>query len=125
MHATSGLQVGRSEGIQGFYRGFGAVLAGVVPATALYFGGYESGKRLLPADAGIVGDMFVGCYAQALAGVAFTPVDIIKERMQVRLPAAPGCQPMCTSTISNTVTPLHDPSAFSQGSLSTHAALAS
>lgn len=80
----SGLQVGKSEGIRGFYRGFGAVLAGVVPATALYFGGYESGKRFLPSHAGIAGDMLVGCYAQALAGIAFTPIDIIKERMQVR-----------------------------------------
>ena len=79
----SGLQVGRSEGVRGFYRGFGAVLAGVAPATALYFGGYESGKRFLPANAGIAGDMLVGCYAQALAGIAFTPIDIIKERMQV------------------------------------------
>ena len=78
----SGLQVGRSEGITGFYRGFGAVLAGVVPATALYFGGYESGKRLLSPIGGVAGDMLVGCYAQALAGIAFTPIDIIKERMQ-------------------------------------------
>ena len=68
----------------GYYRGFGAVLTGVVPATALYFGGYESGRRMLPADSGMVGDMLVGCYTQAIAGIVFTPVDIIKERMQVR-----------------------------------------
>lgn len=55
-----------------------------MPATALYFGGYESGKRLLSPIGGIAGDMLVGCYAQALAGIAFTPIDIIKERMQVR-----------------------------------------
>ena len=55
-----------------------------MPATALYFGGYESGKRLMPADYGILGDMLVGCYTQAIAGIVFTPVDIIKERMQVR-----------------------------------------
>lgn len=77
-------QVAKSEGLLGFYRGFGAVLSGVVPATALYFGGYESGKRLMPADYGILGDMLVGCYTQAIAGIIFTPVDIIKERMQVQ-----------------------------------------
>ena len=60
------------------------MLSGVVPATALYFGSYESGKRMLPADSGMVGDMLVGCYTQAIAGIVFTPVDIIKERMQVR-----------------------------------------
>ena len=78
------LQVARSEGLAGFYRGFGAVLSGVVPATALYFGGYETGKRIVPAGYGMAGDMLVGCYTQAIAGIIFTPVDIIKERMQVR-----------------------------------------
>ncbi|KAA6428932.1 MAG: mitochondrial carrier family [Trebouxia sp. A1-2] len=79
-------QVAKSEGLFGFYRGFGAVLSGVVPATALYFGGYESGKRLMPADYRILGDMLVGCYTQAIAGIIFTPVDIIKERMQLEGP---------------------------------------
>ncbi len=90
--ATS-VQVAKSEGLFGFYRGFGAVLSGVVPATALYFGGYESGKRLMPADYGILGDMLVGCYTQAIAGIVFTPVDIIKERMQVRY--CPTCTTLC------------------------------
>ncbi|KAL3144186.1 hypothetical protein ABBQ32_003968 [Trebouxia sp. C0010 RCD-2024] len=77
-------QVVRAEGLSGFYRGFGAVLSGVVPATALYFGGYETGKQLIPAGYGFLGDMLVGCYSQAIAGIVFTPVDIIKERMQVQ-----------------------------------------
>ena len=83
-HSATHTQVARSEGLPGFYRGFGAVLSGVVPATALYFGSYETGKRLVPASYGVLGDMLVGCYTQALAGIVFTPVDIIKERMQVR-----------------------------------------
>ena len=85
----------KTEGLFGFYRGFGAVLSGVVPATALYFGGYESGKRLMPADYGILGDMLVGCYTQAIAGIVFTPVDIIKERMQVRY--CPTCTTLCAA----------------------------
>ena len=84
------VQIAKSEGLPGFYRGFGAVLSGVAPASALYFGGYETGKRLVPASYGVLGDMLVGCYTQAIAGVVFTPVDIIKERMQVRyFPSAP------------------------------------
>lgn len=61
----------------------------MAPATALYFAGYESGKRLLNPSNGIAGDMLVGCYAQALAGVAFTPIDIIKERMQASCASVP------------------------------------
>lgn len=80
------MQVARAEGFSGFYRGFGAVLSGVAPASALYFGGYETGKRVVPASYGVPGDMLVGCYTQAIAGIVFTPVDIIKERMQVRYP---------------------------------------
>lgn len=68
----------------GFYRGFGAILAGVVPASAAYFGGYESGKLLVPAGAGVAGDMAVGVWAQLVAGVAYTPIDIVKERLQAR-----------------------------------------
>lgn len=75
----------RSEGAFGFYRGFGAVAGGAVPAQAAYFAGYEFGKRTVPEDAGIAGDMATGCIAQVIAGVAFTPVDILKERLQVRL----------------------------------------
>ena len=77
-------QVAQAEGLAGFNRGFGAVLSGGVPATALYFGGDESGKRMLPPGSGMLGDMLVGCYTQAIAGIVFTPVDVIKERMQVR-----------------------------------------
>lgn len=41
-------QVARQEGLYGFYRGFGAVALGSVPANLAYFGGYEGAKALLP-----------------------------------------------------------------------------
>ncbi len=34
----------KTEGVAGFYRGFGACLLGFAPAQAAYFGGYEAGK---------------------------------------------------------------------------------
>ena len=34
---------------QGFYRGFGAVLLGFIPAQMVYFGGYETGKVIVIA----------------------------------------------------------------------------
>ncbi|KAG2501042.1 hypothetical protein HYH03_000861 [Edaphochlamys debaryana] len=76
-------QVARLEGLRGFYRGFGAVALGSVPANLAYFGGYEAAKGVVPAGWGMGGDMVVGAGAQLVAGVVFTPIDIVKERMQV------------------------------------------
>lgn len=73
----------RREGLAGFFRGFGAVALGTIPGQAAYFGGYECGNFVVPDSYGVVGDMGVGCIAQLFAGVAFTPIDIIKERLQV------------------------------------------
>ena len=114
--ATS-VQVAKSEGLFGFYRGFGAVLSGVVPATALYFGGYESGKRLMPAGYGILGGMLVGCYTQAIAGIVFTPVDIIKERMQVRY--CPTCTTLCAVDAPEPYMPCCTCCRVHQGSIQT------
>lgn len=74
----------RTEGPSGFYKGFGAVLWGILPANLAYFGGYEAGKALIPRHWGIAGDMATGAIAQVLAGVVYTPIDIVKERMQVQ-----------------------------------------
>lgn len=72
------------EGVPGFYRGFSAIVFGVIPANMTYFGGYEMGKRFVPESWGFGRDIAVGAVAQVLAGVVFTPLDVIKERMQVR-----------------------------------------
>ncbi|KAK9808684.1 hypothetical protein WJX72_001868 [[Myrmecia] bisecta] len=78
------LQVTSTEGLHGLYKGFAAILAGVIPANAIYFGGYELGKAMVPASYGILGDMLTGTVAQLAAGVAYTPIDIVKERLQVQ-----------------------------------------
>jgi solute carrier family 25 citrate transporter 1 len=57
---------------------------GVVPANIAYFGGYEVGKRCVPGHWGIGGDMAIGAVAQVLAGIIYTPIDVVKERMQVQ-----------------------------------------
>ena len=77
------VQVAQAEGPAGFYRGFGAVLAGVVPATMVYYAAYETSKKLVPEEWGALKGPTVGLMTQLAAGLAFTPVDIIKERMQV------------------------------------------
>lgn len=47
---------------------------------------YELGKKLMPREWGILGDLGTGCVAQLVAGLAFTPIDVIKERIQVLCP---------------------------------------
>ena len=60
------------------------MLAGVVPATMVYYAAYETSKKLVPEELGALKGMTVGLMTQLAAGLAFTPVDIVKERMQVR-----------------------------------------
>jgi hypothetical protein len=86
-----------AEGIRGFYRGFGAVALGAVPAQATYFAAYEFGKSVVPQGS-VTGDMATGCIAQLFAGVAFTPVDILKERLQVRSCMYISCSAAFTCT---------------------------
>lgn len=38
----------------------------------------------MPAEWGIGADMATGAFAQVLAGIVYTPIDIVKERMQVQ-----------------------------------------
>eukprot|EP00884_Botryococcus_braunii_P017889 jgi/Botrbrau1/4784/Bobra.0325s0007.1 len=77
-------QVAASEGVPGFYRGFGAVLVGSIPGSMAYFGAFEMAKVLLPADSGLAGGLATGAFAQLLGGLVFTPMDIIKERLQAQ-----------------------------------------
>ncbi len=37
----------------------------------------------MPAGHGVLGDMAVGVWAQLVAGIVYTPIDIVKERLQV------------------------------------------
>ena len=78
----------RAEGARGLYRGLGPVLAGALPGSMAYYWGYEAGRRaapaLLPAGASPAArDVATGAVAQVLAGVLFTPVDVVKERLQM------------------------------------------
>ena len=73
----------RQEGLAGFYRGLGAVLVLSTPGTMTYYGGYEAARRAVPE--GTWGrDAIVGGLAQVVAGAVFTPMDVLKERLQVR-----------------------------------------
>ena len=77
-----------TEGLMGFYRGYGIHVLGSVPAGGLYFGSYEVFKNHTlendffkehPFLAYLAGGMF----AEIVACTIFVPVDVIKERRQV------------------------------------------
>ena len=93
------LQILAAEGPAGLYRGLGAVVAGVGPAAAIYFGAVETARtfasRFPPSP---LADAAVGVAAQLVAGVAFTPVDVIKERLQAaRLTRSPVQSPLAAA----------------------------
>lgn len=64
------------------YAGFGAVAAFAPVASGAYFVGYESGRARLGESA--LASAATGMWAQALAGVVYTPMDVIKERLQTQ-----------------------------------------
>ena len=78
--------VARAEGGRtragGLYKGFGAVAALAPLASGAYFVGYESGTRWFGTSASA--SAATGMWAQALAGVVYTPMDVIKERLQTQ-----------------------------------------
>jgi solute carrier family 25 citrate transporter 1 len=69
-------------GARGLYAGFGAVAVFAPFASGAYFIGLESGSRWF--GDGALGAAATGAWAQALAGVVYTPMDVIKERLQTQ-----------------------------------------
>ncbi|CAN6288276.1 unnamed protein product [Urochloa humidicola] len=89
----------RRDGPRGFYRGFGASLAGTVPARALYMAALEATKsavgsaalRLGVAEpaASAAASAAGGVSAAVAAQVVWTPVDVVSQRLMVQsAPAA-------------------------------------
>ena len=76
----------RAEGIAGLYRGVAAVGIGVGPAHAVYFATYEWAKRRLSADDGAhhpARHALAGAAATIVGDAVQTPVDTIKQRLQM------------------------------------------
>ncbi|CAN6307824.1 unnamed protein product [Urochloa humidicola] len=93
----------RRDGLRGFYRGFGASLAGTVPARALYMAALEATKSSVgPAAVRLgVSEPAASAAASAAAGVSaavaaqvvWTPVDVISQRLMVQTAtSAAGCR---------------------------------
>jgi len=78
-----------TDGVAGLYRGFGPSVGGIIVYRACYFGGYDTGKKLLLGDSKNLLLKFV--YAQfvtATAGIISYPLDTIRRRMMMQSGAA-------------------------------------
>lgn len=76
-----------TEGILGFYRGFGAVAVLGTPAVCIYLSTYEVFKSALGADGSelaFFGHFAAGMGAESASCLLFVPVDVVKERLQVQ-----------------------------------------
>jgi len=78
--------IGRTEGIRGIYRAYGATIASFGPFSALYFMFYEQFKRLSVGTAKEIDfwpSLLCSATAGSLAAWVTNPLDMAKVRMQV------------------------------------------
>ncbi|GAM20242.1 hypothetical protein SAMD00019534_034170 [Acytostelium subglobosum LB1] len=75
------------EGFKYLYKGFPIVLTATIPAHALYFYGYEYSKSYLKQTSlgdGPANHFLSGLVADVAGAMIWTPMDIIKQRLQVQ-----------------------------------------
>jgi solute carrier family 25 iron transporter 28/37 len=73
--------IARTEGFRSLYKGIGIVVAGAAPGQALYFAGYETVKRV--GGSHPVTNFLGGVTAQICGSLAWVPMDVVKERLQI------------------------------------------
>jgi hypothetical protein len=63
-------------------------MTGTIPAHALYFFGYESGKKFVNPYFGennaIFGHFLAGLWADVCGAIIWCPMDVIKQRLQIQ-----------------------------------------
>ncbi|EFA81565.1 mitochondrial substrate carrier family protein [Heterostelium album PN500] len=76
----------QKEGVRYLYKGFPIVVTATIPAHALYFFGYEYSKKYLkgPLGDGALNHFVSGLVADIAGAMIWTPMDIIKQRLQVQ-----------------------------------------
>eukprot|EP01080_Neovahlkampfia_damariscottae_P005501 gene5501-9318_t len=86
----------KNEGVTSIYKGFNAVLVGTIPGHALYFYGYEFSKHQLNKYLKINDDnnplihFTSGIVADVFGSLTWTPMDVIKQRMQNQIKGTDG-----------------------------------
>ncbi len=80
-------QIAREEGVRRLYRGFPAVVTGAIPSHAVHFATYENLKHRLggnePGHHPLVNGVSGGVATMAHDAI-ITPLDVVKQRLQVR-----------------------------------------
>jgi hypothetical protein len=76
-------QIATTEGPMALYRGLGIVLVAATPGQALYFAGYELAKNKFGRGDSSIGNFMAGSCAQLCGSLAWVPMDVTKERLQV------------------------------------------
>lgn len=71
----------KNEGALSLYRGLGIVVAAAAPGQALYFAGYESVRAVTVSNP--ISNFGAGVCAQLLGSLAWVPMDVVKERLQI------------------------------------------
>lgn len=74
------------EGLVGLYRGIAAMILGAGPAHAVYFSVYEVSKKMLSAGNpnNHAAHATSGVLATVASDAVFTPMDMVKQRLQLR-----------------------------------------
>lgn len=75
----------RTFGYDNFYKGFGIISLGCVPAHALFFSSYEISKKYFTQEnkINILGNAMVGGVAVIFHDLIMSPCELIKQRMQL------------------------------------------
>ncbi|CAI9263748.1 unnamed protein product [Lactuca saligna] len=75
----------KSDGAAGFYRGIGAMGLGAGPAHAVYFSVYEFCKETFSRNHpnNPMGHAAAGVFATVASDAVFTPMDMVKQRLQL------------------------------------------
>ncbi|XP_007016984.2 PREDICTED: mitoferrin [Theobroma cacao] len=80
----------KSEGLAGFYRGIGAMGLGAGPAHAVYFSVYEVSKKYFSGGNpnNSAAHAVSGVFATVTSDAVLTPMDMVKQRLQLGNSAA-------------------------------------
>ena len=77
----------RTEGVGALFKGVSTVLP-VLPAQALYMGGYQGFRRLAPGDPDSPAVQFAGGIVATLTqSIAMVPLEVVRQRQQVQTAA--------------------------------------
>lgn len=81
------MDVLRSDGVAGLFRGLTSTMAREMPGYFFFFGGYESSKVLLtnghPESAGLLTTIVSGGIGGVCLWSSIFPFDVVKSRIQV------------------------------------------